>query len=43
VHGRNATLAELVLLGLLLVDTLVHDLSVLVLPGISSCSDIHIS
>lgn len=31
VHGRDAALAELLALGLLLVDTLVHDLGVLVL------------
>lgn len=31
VHGRDAALAELLALGLLLVNTLVHDLGVLVL------------
>ena len=37
-HAGGAALADLLLLGLLLVDTLVHELSVLVLRNVSDCS-----
>ena len=38
VHAGGAALADLLLLGLLLVDTLVHELGVLVLGDVSACS-----
>ena len=38
VHAGGAALADLLLLGLLLVDTLVHELGVLVLSDVSDCS-----
>jgi len=38
VHAGGAALADLLLLGLLLVDTLVHELGVLVLGTVSACS-----
>jgi hypothetical protein len=38
VHAGGAALADLLLLGLLLVDTLVHELGVLVLGEVSACS-----
>jgi hypothetical protein len=37
VHAGGAALADLLLLGLLLVDTLVHELGVLVLGAVSDC------
>jgi len=37
VHAGDAALADLLLLGLLLVNTLVHDLGVLVLVNVSAC------
>ena len=43
VHAGGAALADLLLLGLLLVDTLVHELGVLVLCDVSACSILHIA
>jgi hypothetical protein len=39
VHAGDTALADLLLLGLLLVNTLVHDLGVLVLDHVNRCLD----